>query len=814
MFAGNGRMGRVVTGPLSPWQFQLDERPHPMSDQTANGPGHPPRSPLEERLSRIREGLSKHGQAYAPDSKSGETTAFRADHGSSAHGQPALDGEAHLESERDITPPPSAPIRMATSAVAGAHPVSNLQRLARRFHSSGAHHSLDLVDDAVPGPEGMNDIASRLGLSLSMETRRPGSLVTADCPCVLLLKDGSSHLVIDAADRVVLTCDAASGPIKVDRKTLEAMATGTIFVARPVGQHAAMPLAEGPQPPAIGFVELVRSGLDAQRRTFWALVVAGLASAFISLSIPIFTMAVFDRVIPHMAMETLWALGLGVVLLLLMDLAIRHSKVALIEGISVAAGQGIMARLFNRILTVPLAAVPRHASHVVQPLQELSSASGLSVQFLASLMVDLPFFLIVVGYLWLIAGPIAALPVLATVMIVALHWSIHRAITRKTAADAHLQQIQQQLMMDGIAGIETIKATRAAPGFLAQWEQKSDEAAYSSHRLRLLHGMAAHGSATLTQLLIVFTLIFGVYQIRYSGMSIGALSACLMLVGRMALPMSGLVGSYFRLRQMAMTTRSLRVVLATTPEKAGDSDSIAPEIDGRIDLRQASFSYPDETVAALQGLTLSIAPHERIGIIGRAGCGKTTLLKVLARLYDPSQGTHLVDGRDARQMDPFAIRRAFSLMGQETTLMDGTVDANLRLGLGSLDQDWLATVLQITGVGDLVNKHPKGLSLPVGPGGRRLSGGERQSIALARALLGKPKMLLLDEPTAAMDNEREMRVVGGLQKQCAGMGMIIATHRLPLLAAVDRIIVMDGGCIAADGPRDEIFAKIGLKTAA
>jgi ATP-binding cassette, subfamily C, bacterial LapB len=786
-----------------------------MSDQSANGTSNAPRSPLEERLSRIREGLSKHGQAYSSPGQPGETMAYRADANSSAQAQPVIDGEVQVESERLIEPSaPSQPIRIATSAIAGAHPVSNLQRLARRFQSSGAHHPLDLADDSVPGPEGMNEIAARLGLSVSMETRRPASLVSADCPCVLLLKDGSSHLVIEASDRVVLTCDTASGPLKVDRKTLEPLAAGTIFVARPLGTHSAALSNDAPQQPAIGFVDMVRDGLRAHRRTFFALVVAGFASAMISLSIPIFTMAVFDRVIPHMAMETLWALGIGVVLLLMVDLAIRHSKVSLIEGISVAAGQSITARLFSRLLTIPLAGMPRHASHVIQPFQELSGTSGLAVQFLASLMVDLPFFLIVVGYLWFIAGPIAALPVVATLMIVALHLMIHRAIMRKTSEDAHLQQIQQQLMMDGIAGIETIKTARAAPSFLARWEQKSDEAAYSSHRIRVLHGIAAHGSATLTQLLTVATLILGVYQIRYSGMSIGALSACLMLVGRMAMPMSGLVGSYFRLRQMAMTTQSLRVILATAPETAGDTDGIAPAIAGRIDLRNASFAYPGEAAAALEGLTVSIAPHERVGIIGRAGCGKTTLLKMLARLMEPNQGTHLIDGRDARQIDPSAVRSAFALMGQETILIDGTVDANLRLGLGAPDQEWLTTVLAITGVGDLVNKHPKGLSLPVGPGGRRLSGGERQSVALARALLGRPKMLLLDEPTAAMDNEREMRVVAGLQKQCPGTGMIIATHRLPLLAAVDRIIVMDGGRIAADGPRDEIFAKIGLKTAA
>jgi ATP-binding cassette, subfamily C, bacterial LapB len=212
---------------------------------------------------------------------------------------------------------------------------------------------------------------------------------------------------------------------------------------------------------------------------------------------------------------------------------------------------------------------------------------------------------------------------------------------------------------------------------------------------------------------------------------------------------------------------------------------------------------------------LSLAAGERVAIIGKSGSGKSTLLRLMARLYDTSSGSIHIDGRDIRQVDPLTLRRAVALMPQEPYLFDTTLEANMTAGLGSVEPEWFAHVAKITGVADFANRNPAGFSLETGAGGCKLSGGERQSAALARNLMGKPKLLLLDEPTSAMDNEREARIVQSLTSELKGgelaqMGLVIATHRLPILALVDRIIWMDGGKIVADGPKDEIFRKFGL----
>ncbi|MGL4441605.1 MAG: ATP-binding cassette domain-containing protein, partial [Bosea sp. (in: a-proteobacteria)] len=222
------------------------------------------------------------------------------------------------------------------------------------------------------------------------------------------------------------------------------------------------------------------------------------------------------------------------------------------------------------------------------------------------------------------------------------------------------------------------------------------------------------------------------------------------------------------------------------------------------------FSYPGEQRQSLRNISLSIQPGEKVGIIGKAGCGKSTLLRLLLRLYEVETGRLCLDGRDIRQFDPRILRQAISYMPQDTQLMDGTLEHNLTLGLDHVPAGDLERICMLTGLHDFAAAHPSGLSLQVGPGGMRLSGGERQAVALSRALMGRPKVVILDEPTAAFDNTSEAKLIGELRQHLGSTGLIVATHRLPVLALVDRIIWMDGGRIVADGPKAEIFAKFGI----
>jgi ATP-binding cassette, subfamily C, bacterial LapB len=319
------------------------------------------------------------------------------------------------------------------------------------------------------------------------------------------------------------------------------------------------------------------------------------------------------------------------------------------------------------------------------------------------------------------------------------------------------------------------------------------------------------------QAVTIATVAAGAYAVTASLMTVGALSACIMLASRSLMPVSQLMGQFFRLKQILRTTQPLSAVLALPPEQGGDLSRMGgqTEIRGAFHLVNVSFAHAADAPPALSGMNLRIAAGERVAVIGKSGCGKSTLLKLLARLHEPSAGTIHLDGRDLKQVDPAALRRAVALLPQTAELFDATLEANLVAGLGEVDPRWFAEVADAAGILETARRHPAGFSLRAGPGGQSLSGGERQSAALARALMGRPRLLLLDEPTAAMDNEREARVVKALEAMLRdgafqSTGLILATHRMPILKLATRIIWLESGRIIADGPKDEIFQKLGL----
>jgi ATP-binding cassette subfamily C protein LapB len=293
-------------------------------------------------------------------------------------------------------------------------------------------------------------------------------------------------------------------------------------------------------------------------------------------------------------------------------------------------------------------------------------------------------------------------------------------------------------------------------------------------------------------------------------MTVGALSAAILLVNRAMMPVSLLVGLIFRMRQGLKSAAPLAGLMTAPVEAGADRAASGARITGRLDFARVSFTYPGEARPALKEISLSIRAGEKVGLIGKAGCGKSTLLRLISCLNEPGEGRIALDGRDIRQFDPRDIRRAIGAMPQDSALVEGTLEDNLTLGLEAVPRAELERVCALAGVDEIASRHPSGHALEVGPGGQRLSGGERQCVSLARSLMGRPAMLLLDEPTSALDNTLEARVLAALKAELHDKGLIVATHRLQVLALVDRVIWLDGGRIVADGPKDDVFRKFGL----
>jgi len=308
----------------------------------------------------------------------------------------------------------------------------------------------------------------------------------------------------------------------------------------------------------------------------------------------------------------------------------------------------------------------------------------------------------------------------------------------------------------------------------------------------------------------VLAMIIGVYEISTGMMTIGAMTAAVLLIGRMMTPVSQLMALIHRAHQLSSAAQLMHNIFAMPQEQAGDTTEAREDapVEGHIALRNVSFTYPGEQTPCLQDITLDIRPGEKIGLIGRVGSGKSTLLRLLTRIYEPAEGTLMIDGQDARQLSPRAIRRNLGFMRQDTVLFDDTLQANLSFGLEVMGAANFERAITISGVKEFAARNAAGFGMRVGSRGERLSGGERQSVALARLLAEHPQTYVLDEPTSAMDNALEARIVRDLKDTLADRTLIVATHRAPLLGLVDRIIWMDGGRIIADGPKAEVLKKL------
>jgi ATP-binding cassette subfamily C protein LapB len=661
-------------------------------------------------------------------------------------------------------------------------------------------------------PETAEIIAHGLGIALKAETRNLSRLKTSQFPCMALDREGYAYLLLgrEGSDRLI--CRSEQGDERIDRHALKKIVSGTIFLLQPLaaaehGETSSDIDADAPVDSIIRFL-----AYEMFKRRPWTLAqlaLAGLVSNALLVLLPIFTMAVYDRVIPHLAFDTLWALSIGMGLALAADLALRHVKLRLIDSLAADISHIAQIRFFRHLVFGNMVELPRTSAAVTPAIRDLEGYCQLIPLSFISLAIDLPFVIITTILLASIAGSVAIVPIAGTVIIGLIFMAAHYA------GHSHLQphlghmRAQSNMVTETIEGIETVKTSTAETQILNRWERLADSSAFASHAARLAHGMAQHWASTISQMMTIGALILGVYEISINAMTVGALSASTMLIGRLIGPIMQMAAQVQRLIQARKTLEPIRMVFNSGLERAGDGDmALSVAIEGQFDFVDVGHKYNGSQLPSLSNVTLSIRAGERVGIIGRIGCGKSTLLRLMVRLLEPTSGAIRLDGRDLRQASPRELRRRFSYVSQDATLFDDTLTANLLLGHEKPDPKLIEDAVTISGVSSFAGRSPEGYGMRVGPRGERLSGGERQAVGLARALIGNPTMLILDEPTAAMDNTTERQVITGLTKWLGNRTLIVATHRAAMLDLVDRVILMHEGKIIADGPKDQVLKKL------
>ena len=541
----------------------------------------------------------------------------------------------------------------------------------------------------------------------------------------------------------------------------------------------------------------------AQNRWMYAQVLlAAMVANFLSLSTSIFIMVVYDRVLPNEAIESLMALTVGVGVALLFDFLIKTLRAAFVDRAGQRADKAMGRLIFDQLLDMHMRARKGSTGALANTLREFESLRDFFTSATLVAVVDLPFILLFVFVIYLIAGPLAIVPAVAVPVVLIVGIAVQPILARLAERSFADGQSKQSVLVETVSGLETIKAVGAARQMRARWEDAIERQADHGVRARAVSQFALNATAFTQQLAQVMIVFYGVFLIMDGAVTMGALIAAVILTGRTLAPLAQLAQTLTRLNQARTSYRSLNALMQADSERPEGRRWIArPRLDGRITFDNVRFAYPDAMIDTLQGVSFTIEPGEKVAILGRIGCGKSTIARMIIGLYEPKQGSVLIDNTDIRQIDPGDLRRNVGSVLQDVWLFSGTVRENIAIGaVRPRDADVLAAA-KIAGVDDFIAKHPAGYDLVLAERGEGLSGGQRQSITLARALIGKPPILLLDEPTSAMDVQNEAAVIKRLKEECSDRTLVIVTHRTSLLELVDRVIVIDNGKVAADGPK-------------
>jgi ATP-binding cassette subfamily C protein LapB len=553
-----------------------------------------------------------------------------------------------------------------------------------------------------------------------------------------------------------------------------------------------------------------------QRGQFWPVMLAALIVNLLALAVPLFTMNVYDRVIPNKAIPTLWVLALGVAFALAFDFMLRLARTRLVDEIGRKLDDKLSQKLFEKIMNLPMASRQGSTGAMAKRVSEYELVRDFFASTTVVLLVDMSFLLLFLVFITIIGGWLVLVPLTGMVLMAIAGFALQKKMGQ-AALDAQADSsLQHSILVESIGGMETLKAARAEGQMLGRWKRYASMSAGTQEVMRRNTAVAVNLATLSQQVMSVGLLIGGFYRFNAGDMSMGAIIAIVMIAGRAMAPVGQFAFLMTRAKQALTTMNSLQQMMDMDDERRLTSRSVVPEIRaGKIQLDHVDFSYPEASTKALADVSLTIEPGERIGIIGRVASGKSTLGRILCGLYTPESGVMTVDGLDSRQYHPHQLRDEFRFVAQDSELFSGTVRDNLMLGAARADDAQLVDAVVRSGADIFLSRDAAGFDLPVGERGSRLSGGQRSLLVLARALVSPSKLLFLDEPTGAMDTQTENYFIEHLRTALdPKQTLIVSTHRHQMLNIVDRLIVIDAGRIVADGPRSEILGRLSKAAAA
>lgn len=651
--------------------------------------------------------------------------------------------------------------------------------------------------------------ARRAGLASKIVRRKLELIDDAFLPVVLLLEGRQACLLMGWDEKRenarVAMPDLGEAGVEMPLQELAARYTGSAILVRPKFHFDL-------RAPEVGKVK--------RRHWFWGamaenipiyrdvLFAAALINVF-ALALPLFTMNVYDRIVPNQAMETLWLLALGMVLVLFADLILRTMRGYFIDQASSRVDIDLSSRIMERVLGIRLENRPASAGSFASNLRSFETVRDFIASSTVTALIDVPFallFLIVIAWIdWPMLFPgLVGMGLVITYSLM-VQGKMHDLAETTYRAGA----MRNASLVETLVGLETLKALGAEGVMQRKWERSAAFLSRVSTQLRLLAATTINGTMWIQQFTTIALIVIGAYRIGMGELTLGGLIACSMLVSRVMGPLSQIAGLMTNYHNAVTSLASLDKIMAQEVERPEDANFVSrPHFMGEIEFKDVSFNYPADEGNALKNVSLHIRPGEHVALLGRVGSGKTTLQKLILGLYRPSSGAILIDGVDSRQLDPAELRRSIGYVPQDVTLFYGSLRDNIVMASPHVDDAALLAAAQISGISEFVDSHPRGFDMVVGERGESLSGGQRQGVAIARGVVNDPPILLLDEPTGSMDFSSEETIKARLREFAVNKTMLVITHRTSLFDLVDRIIVVDNGKIVADGPKTQVIEAL------
>lgn len=657
-------------------------------------------------------------------------------------------------------------------------------------------------------PELLPQAASRAGLSAKLVRKGLNELPAMLLPCILMLKDKQACVLQEInleKNNAIITLPETGGEEQLSIEDLESNFVGYLFLIKQ--QYR-------------GDRNFDVHINDSKKHWLWQhvkdatpiyrdVIIASIMVNMFALVSPLFVMNIYDKVVPNLAFESLWVLAIGAGLAYIFDFILKQLRGYLIDVAGKKVDIEVSSKLFAKVVGVPLEKRATSIGGMAKQITEFDNVREFFSSATITALVDLPFALLFMFCIWLVAGDLALFPIVASVLIIGYTVITQPKLRAAIEESNKFSSLRHGHLIECLGALESIKANGAEGVVQNAWQQMIGHTSSWLLKSKIITNSVVNFASFLMQISVIGVVVLGVYRVSDNLISMGGIIAAVMLTGRAISPVAKLAGLMTRSNQTISALRQLDSLM----DQEGEFENKAhlasrPKLSGSISAENISFSYPESDSASLKQMSINIKQGEKIAIVGRNGSGKTTLAKLLLGLYQPTAGSIRFDGLNHQQIHPSDLRRNIGYLPQDITLFHGTIRDNILFGTRQVTEYQLIRAVQLSGVDEFTDHETQGLDQQVGESGSTLSRGQRQSIALARAILNAPQILLLDEPTASLDSRAEKKFIESIKATASERTLVLITHKMELLSLVDRIIVLEKGKLVIDGPKEVVLKQL------